>query len=113
MKEQRQKLLSMVDKAYKEVQDSKYDDFRKNLLQFSKDLNGNEDYIKVMLGLRTELLQADLSLNLKSRISGLPTEYSDIYDFIDPQLREVDSKILDRYKNYGFIPLKNGSTVKY
>lgn len=113
MKEQRQKLLSMVDRAYKEVQDHKYDNFRKILLQFSKDLNSDEDYIKIMLGLRTELLQADLSLNLKSRISGLPTEYSDIYNFVNLQLKTVDEKVLDRYKDYGFIPLKFGSTVKY
>lgn len=113
LEEQHQELIKLVDTAYKEVTDAKFAEFRKSLLEFSKQLNNNEDYIKIMLGLRTALLQADLSLSIKTRISGLPTEYSDIYNFIEPQLKKVDSKVIDNYSHQGFIPLKFGSTIKY
>lgn len=113
MEEQRQKLIDLIDTAYNNVQNPKFNDFQKSLLQRAKELNDNGDYIKVMLALRTDLLQADLSLNIKKRISGLPTEYSSIYYFIEPQLKNIDAKVLERYTHYGFIPLKFGSTVKY
>ncbi|BDZ31998.1 hypothetical protein RA086_12210 [Lactiplantibacillus sp. WILCCON 0030] len=113
MEEQRQKLTTLVDRAYEQVQLPKFDKVSQQLAQFSKALNHDEDYIKIMLGLRTALLQADLSLNIKNRIAGLPAEHRDIYDFIAPQLKQVDAKVLDRYTHYGFIPLKFGSTVKY
>lgn len=113
MEEKREELIDLVEKAYKDVQNLKFNTFRIKLLQFSKDLHNGGDYIKVMLDLRAELLQADLSLKLKDRISGLPTEYGDIYNFIFPQLKRIDSKVLDRYSRYGFIPLRYGSTVKY
>lgn len=113
MEEKREELIDLVEKAYKDVQNPKFNTFRIKLLQFSKDLHNGEDYIKVMLDLRAELLQADLSLKLKDRISGLPKEYGDIYNFIFPQLKRIDSKVLDRYSRYGFIPLRYGSTVKY
>jgi len=113
LEEQHQELIKLVDTAYKEVTDAKFAEFRKSLLEFSKQLNNNEDYIKIMLGLRTALLQADLSLSIKTRISGLPTEYSDIYNFIEPQLKKVDAKVIDNYSHQGFIPLKFGSTIKY
>ncbi|WP_125588256.1 hypothetical protein [Companilactobacillus jidongensis] len=113
MEEQRQELVKLLDTAYQVVQDAKFADFREKLVQFSKQLNNNEDYIKILLGLRTELLQADLSLKIKDRISGLPTAYSDIYNFVVPQLKEVDAGVLAKYTHYGFIPLKFGSTVKY
>lgn len=113
MEDKRQELIEMVDKAYNSVQDPKFSNFRAKLLQFFKELDNNGDYVKVMLGLRTELLQADLDLKIKDRISGLPTEYVDLYNFIYPQLKEMDSKVLDSYSHYGFIPLRYGSTVKY
>lgn len=113
MEEQRQKLIDLIDTAYNNVQNPKFKDLQNNLLNLAKELNNNGDYIKVMLALRTDLLQADLSLNIKKRISGLPDEYSTIYYFIEPQLKTIDAKVLDQYTHYGFIPLKFGSTIKY
>lgn len=113
MEEQRQKLIALMDTAYNDIQNPKFNDFRKKLVELSQELNNDEDYIKIMLALRTDLLQADLTLNLKNRISGLPAEYSAIYYFIEPQLKAIDAKVLDRYTHFGFIPLKFGSTVKY
>jgi len=40
-------------------------------------------------------------------------EYRTIYYFIEPQLKEIDSQVLDKYTHYGFIPLKFGNTIKY
>ena len=111
--ENRKKLMDLISAAYNNVKDPKFNNFRVQLVQFAKALNDKEDYVKIMLELRTALLQADLSLKLKNRISGLPTEYGDIYNFIDPQLKKVDSKVIDRYTHYGFVPLSFGSTVKY
>lgn len=74
MEEQRQKLIDLIDTAYNNVQNPKFKDLQNNLLNLAKELNNNGDYIKVMLALRTDLLQADLSLNIKKRISGLPDE---------------------------------------
>lgn len=114
METQRQQLLDLIDIAYQNVKDPKFTNFRTLLVQFATSLNNDDDdFIKIMLGLRTELLQADLSLNLKNRISGLPKEYSDIFYFIEPQLKKVDSKVMDRYTRYGFVPMKFGSTIKY
>ncbi|GEO46161.1 bifunctional helix-turn-helix transcriptional regulator/GNAT family N-acetyltransferase [Companilactobacillus kimchii] len=113
MADEKTELMRLIDTAYNNVQDNKYEGFRKELLKYYTALNNDEDYIKVLLGLRSALLQADLTLNLKQRISGLPSEYSDIFKFIEPQLRKVDSKTIDKYSRYGFVPLKLGSTVKY
>ena len=110
---QRQELTHLVDAAYLKGQQPKFDNFRTQLLQFSKELSNGDDELKIMLGLRTALLQADLSLTIKNRIAGLPTEYRAIYDFIMPQLKKADAKTLDSYGKYGFIPLKLGSTVSY
>ena len=111
--ETKKKLMDLIKTAYNKVQDPKFSNFRVQLLEFYKELDNDADYIKVMLGLRTAILQADLSLKLKERVSGLPTEYGDIFHFIDPQLRKVDNKVLDKYTRYGFVPLEYGSTVKY
>lgn len=113
MADEKTELMRLIDTAYNNVQDNKYEGFRKELLKYYTALNNDEDYIKIMLGLRSALLQADLTLNLKQRISGLPGEYSDIFKFIEPQLKKVDSKTIDKYSHYGFVPLKLGSTVKY
>lgn len=111
--DQQQELLNMINVAYAATQDPKFGVFKKQLLQFSQDLKSGENYTKVMCELRAALLQADGSLNLKQRISGLPEEYSALYYFIEPQLKSIDSKLLDRYMHYGFVPLKFGSTIKY
>lgn len=113
MGEKRQELADLVDKAYNNVHNPRFNIFREKLLLFYKELNSDKDYIKILLGLRTDLLQADLSLTIKNRITGLPTEYQAIYNFIEPQLKQVDSKLIDKYSHYGFIPLKFGSTIKY
>ena len=113
MADEKTELMRLIDTAYNNVQDNKYEGFRKELLKYYTALNNDEDYIKVLLGLRSALLQADLTLNFKQRISGLPGEYSDIFKFIEPQLKKVDSKTIDKYSRYGFVPLKLGSTVKY
>lgn len=111
--DQQQELLNMINIAYEKTQDPKFNAFKGQLLQLSKGLRSGENYVKVMCELRTALLQADDSLNLKQRISGLPEEYSAMYYFIEPQLKKVDSRLLDRYMHYGFVPLKFGSTIKY
>ncbi|CAJ1190698.1 hypothetical protein CPR19092_LGOLGGFK_01347 [Companilactobacillus paralimentarius] len=113
MADEKTELMRLIDTAYNNVQNNKYGNFRKELLKYYTALNNDEDYIKVLLGLRSALLQADLTLNLKQRISGLPGEYSDMFKFIEPQLKKVDSKTIDKYSHYGFVPLKLGSTVKY
>ncbi|AUI71973.1 hypothetical protein COSHB9_16430 [Companilactobacillus alimentarius] len=109
----REDLSNMIKIAYQRVTDSKYIETRKELLRLYKKLNGGEDPIKIMLELRKALLQSDSSLNLKNRISGLPIEYSNLFHFIDPRLKKIDVKTLNRYSRYGFIPLKFGSTIKY
>ncbi|PMD69816.1 hypothetical protein CBP76_07835 [Companilactobacillus nuruki] len=111
--ENRAQLMDLLSLAYNNVKDPKFSNFRVQLVEFSKRINDNQDYTKILLGLRTSILQADLSLNIKNRISGLPTEYSDIYHFIEPQLKKIDSNVLEKYDHYGFVPLKFGSTVKY
>lgn len=113
MTEKKTELMHLIDVAYNNVKDNKYENFRKELPRYYKDLQNDEDYLKVMLSLRSALLQADLTLNIKQRISGLPAAYEDIYKFIDPQLKQVDSKTIDKYSHYGFVPLKLGSTIKY
>lgn len=109
----REELMSLLSAAYNNIKDPKFSNFRIQLVQFSKEIENGDDFIKIMLGLRTAILQADLSLKIKERISGLPTEYGNIYYFIEPKLKKIDAKILDRYSHYGFIPLRFGSTVKY
>ncbi|WP_288530669.1 hypothetical protein [uncultured Secundilactobacillus sp.] len=111
--DQQQELMNMINVAYETTQDPKFDAFKKQLLQLSQDLKSGKNYTKVMCELRVALLHADGSLNLKQRISGLPDEYSAMYYFIEPRLKNVDSKLLDRYMHYGFVPLKFGSTIKY
>lgn len=112
-KKNRTELMSLISLAYNNVKDPKFSNFKVQLVQFSKEIEDGEDLIKIMLGLRTAILQADLSLKLKERVSGLPKEYGDIYYFIEPQLKRVDSEVIDRYNRYGFVPMKFGSTVKY
>jgi len=113
MDKNRLELIHMIKIAYSKITDNKFNDFRQKLLTSYKDLNGGSDYIKTMLTLRSALLQADLSLSIKNRISKLPIEYRNIYYFIEPQLKEIDSQVLDKYTHYGFIPLKFGNTIKY
>lgn len=113
MTQQQQALITLINTAYQDVQAPQFDHVRTQLGQFSQDLSNGEDELKVMLGLRSVLLQADLSLTIKNRISGLPAEYQAIFKFIDPALKKVDSEVLSRYTHYGFVPLKFGSTVKY
>jgi len=113
MENERKALIKMVDLAYSSINDYKFKDTRKKLLYASRLLNNNEDIIKVMILLRSDLLCADLSLNIKDRISKLPVEYRNIYSFIEPRLKKVDSKLLDKYMHFGFIPLKFGNTIKY
>ncbi|MFC6182073.1 hypothetical protein [Lactiplantibacillus daowaiensis] len=110
---QRQKLLTLIDQAYNEVQLPKFNAVNAQLLQAFKALSDGEDDVKVMLSLRQTLLQADLALKLKNRITGLPTAYGALYAFIAPQLKQVDAKVLDEHLRYGFVPMKFGSTVKY
>lgn len=112
-KKNRTELMTLIGIAYNNIKDPKFSNFKIQLVQFSKEIEDGEDLIKIMLGLRTAILQADLSLKLKERVSGLPKEYGDIYQFIEPQLKKVDSEVIDRYNHYGFVPLKFGSTVKY
>lgn len=112
-KANRTELMNLIRPAYNNVKDPKFSNFKIQLVQFSKEIEDGEDLIKIMLGLRTAILQADLSLKLKERISGLPKEYRDIYYFVEPQLKKVDSEVIDRYNHYGFVPLRFGSTVKY
>lgn len=112
-KKNRTELMNLIDLAYNNVKDPKFSNFKIQLVQFSKAINDGQDLIKIMLELRTAILQADLSLKVKERISGLPKEYQDLYHFIEPQLKNIDSETLDRYNRYGFVPLRFGSTVKY
>jgi Predicted transcriptional regulator len=112
-KANRTELMNLIRPAYNNVKDPKFSNFKIQLVQFSKEIEDGEDLIKIMLGLRTAILQADLSLKLKERISSLPKEYRDIYYFVEPQLKKVDSEVIDRYNHYGFVPLRFGSTVKY
>lgn len=112
-KANRTELMNLIRPAYNNVKDPKFSNFKIQLVQFSKEIEDGEDLIKIMLGLRTAILQADLSLKLKERVSGLPKEYRDIYYFVEPQLKKVDSEVIDRYNHYGFVPLRFGSTVKY
>jgi len=111
--ENKKTLMDLINVAYNEVKDPKFSNFRVQLMQSYKALDNDDDYIKIMLDLRTNILQADLSLNLKTRISGLPVEYGEIFNFIEPQLKKIDSQVLDQYNRYGFVPLRYGSTVKY
>ncbi|WP_137625486.1 hypothetical protein [Lactiplantibacillus pingfangensis] len=113
MTTQRQELITLINTAYQNVQTAKFTAVRAQLGQFSKDLSAGEDEIKIMLGIRNTLLQADLSLTLKNRIAGLPVEYQVLFETIDPALKKIDSQVIDRYTHYGFVPLKFGSTVKY
>ena len=112
-KANRTELMNLLRPAYNNVKDPKFSNFKIQLVQFSKEIEDGEDLIKIMLGLRTAILQADLSLKLKERISGLPKEYRDIYYFVEPQLKKVDAEVIDRYNHYGFVPLRFGSTDKY
>jgi len=113
LEKEQQELRNLISTAYNNVNEPKFNNFKQSLLKAAQELDSDGDYIKIMLGLRTALLQADLSLNIKTRISGLPTEYGDIYYFIEPQLKKVDSNTLDKYTHFGFIPLKFGNTIKY
>ncbi|ATO47331.1 hypothetical protein C5L30_000482 [Companilactobacillus farciminis] len=109
----REELSNMVEIAYRQVTNPKYNETRIELSHLHKELNDGEDSNKIMFELRKSLLQADPSLNLKNRISGLPLEYRNLFHFIDSKLKKIDAKILDKYYQYGFIPLKFGSTIKY
>ncbi len=109
----RQQLSALVETAFLLNADSKFNDFRRQLSEFSTALTAGEDELKVMVALRRAILQADLSLKLPQRITGLPSEYQALYNFIDPQLQRADSKLIDQYTHFGFVPLKYGSTVKY
>lgn len=109
----RKTLMQLMSVAYNQVQDPKFNNFKVQLLNFSMALDGDTDYIKILIALRAALLQADLSLSMNTRISGLPVEYSNLYHFIAPQLKQIDVQVLDRYSHYGFVPLKNGYTIKY
>ena len=113
MQNNQQQLSDLVAAAFLVNADAKFNDFRKQLSKLSGALTDGEDDLKVMVALRNALLQADLSLKLPQRIKGLPTEYQALYNFIEPQLQRADSKLIDQYTHFGFVPLKYGSTVKY
>lgn len=113
MENNQQQLSDLMETAFLLNADSKYNHFRKQLSELSNALAAGEDELKVMVGLRSALLQADLSLKLPRRITGLPAEYQVLYNFITPQLQRADADLIDQYTHYGFVPLKYGSTVKY
>ncbi|WP_338208390.1 hypothetical protein [Lactiplantibacillus paraxiangfangensis] len=106
-------LNNLIIGAYEQVTAPKYHDVRIKLAQASQELTNGADAVKIMVGLRQELLQADLSLTIKNRITGLPVAYQELFNYVAPRLKKVDAQVIDRYTHYGFIPMKLGSTVKY
>ncbi|KRO08541.1 hypothetical protein IV64_GL000631 [Lactiplantibacillus xiangfangensis] len=106
-------LNNLIIAAFEQVTAPKYHDVRIQLAKASQELTNGTDEIKVMVGVRRELLQADLSLTIKNRITGLPVAYQKLFNYVAPRLKKVDAQVIDRYTHYGFIPMKLGSTVKY
>ena len=89
------KLSILIDRAYKKIDATKFNTLRQSLLTCQQDLDSDNSYTDILKSLQYDLFNADKTLPLGKRISGLPIELVELAKYVDSQLQEsnVSSKL--------------------
>ncbi|MGA3275819.1 hypothetical protein ACA626_16085 [Lactiplantibacillus pentosus] len=100
MDEKQKKLSILIDRAYKKADATKFGTLRQNLLMYQQDLDSDTPYTTTLKSLQYDLFNADKTLPLGKRISGLPIELVQLAKYVDSQLQEANvSKKLNFWGN--------------
>ncbi len=92
MKDEKQ-LISLINQAYNQLNDAKFHEFRRKLSEYKRSLtDGKPDYYTVIAELNSALFKADPTLPLTKRISGLPSELIQLFDFVNPQANQQEPR---------------------
>ncbi len=100
MDEKRKVLAVLIDRAYNNIDNTKFSLLRKELLIYMQRLNNDTAYTDILHSLQYDLFHADKSLPLSKRISGLPIELVGLSNYINSQSKENEvSHKLNFWKN--------------